>query len=290
MKKTIIIALGVSLMFLLNGCKSDASIKDGASQSVSKGTGNGYDLKFNLKPGTSYFFKSEIEQNTETMGMKSKSEIDATYSYLVKGAKDGNLILEVIYDKMEGSVEAMGSKTKYSSDDKGAGSGVYGAFVGKPLNITVTKTGKIISIDNVDFLNNSKGFSKDDLTQSMGMSMDIYPDHPVKIGDSWTKETESKFQNLSMKLISNYKLVSVAANVATLQMSGEIKMDQNVKAQEGMQMKLGGSQEGVLKIDISSGMAISGDLNQKIKGELNMQGNAMPLSMDSKIKLSGTEK
>lgn len=250
-------------------------------------------LEFNLKPGTTYTYKSEVDQKIEAMGMGSSSYVESEYSYHVKESKDGNITMETTYDKMKMKMKTMGMNVTISSEDDTKESKALREMVGKPFAMTVDKSGNIINIENFDFIDKSDAVNEQDLKNMMETSLNIYPDHPVKIGDEWVKETKTDFQNFKMNIRSTYKLVAVDGNIATLEFNGDINMNEgdNKEMKNGdMEMNMKGTQKGNIEVDIPTGMAVKGAITQDIKGEMKMQGQTVPMSIESKIKMNGKVK
>lgn len=251
--------------------------------------GQSVDLKFRLQAGSSYVYTADVKQDINSMGMKSTNNIFSEYTYAVTEAGSGNVKMNVSYDKMRMEMDMNGQKTNISSEQDDENAKSFKALIGKPFSMEISPEGKIISIDGWEELGKSANIKTDDIKQMMESSINFYPEKPVKVGESWTKETSSNMQMFKMNIKSTYTLKEIKGDVAILDTKANISMlpDESMKS---MEMKMEGGMEGEMQVDIPSGLAISGNLTQDIKGTMTMQGQSMPLSIKSKITMSGKKK
>lgn len=293
MKKTIQLSAMAAMLMAASastGCNSsDSKSESGASKSG--GSGEAHDLKFNLKPGTAYTYDMDVMQNIEAAGTTSTNNLYSKYTFNVKEATEGNSKMEVVYDLMRMEVKSMGKTIKMSSEDQETESQAFRDMVNKPFSMTVSPQGKVVSIDGWESIDKNGAMKADDLKQSMETSLNIFPDKPVKVGDSWKKEASMTMQMFKLNMSSTYTLTEVKGNTATISMDSDIKMAQdNQAASNGMNMDLKGTQKGKIDVELNTGMTLSGTITQEIKGEMQVQGQKMPMSIKSDIKISGKQK
>lgn len=293
MKKTIQLSAMAAMLMAASasiGCGSSDS-KGGSEASKTAGSGDTYDLKFNLKPGTAYTYDMDVMQNIEAAGTTSTNNLYSKYTFNVKEASGGDSKMEVVYDLMRMEVKSMGKTIKMSSEDQTTESQAFRDMVNKPFSMTVSPQGKVISIDGWEGIDKNGAMKADDLKQSMETSLNIFPDKPVKVGDTWKKEASMTMQMFKLNMSSTYTLTEVKGNTATISMESDIKMGQDNKAAaNGMNMDLKGTQKGKIDVELNTGMSLSGTITQEIKGEMQVQGQKMPMSIKSDIKISGKQK
>lgn len=293
MKKTIQLSAMAAMLMAASastGCNSSDS-KSESGTSKSGGSGEAHDLKFNLKPGTAYTYDMDVMQNIEAAGTTSTNNLYSKYTFNVKEATEGNSKMEVVYDLMRMEVKSMGKTIKMSSEDQETESQAFRDMVNKPFSMTVSPQGKVVSIDGWESIDKNGAMKADDLKQSMETSLNIFPDKPVKVGDSWKKEASMTMQMFKLNMSSTYTLTEVKGNTATISMDSDIKMAQdNQAASNGMNMDLKGTQKGKIDVELNTGMTLSGTITQEIKGEMQVQGQKMPMSIKSDIKISGKQK
>lgn len=290
MKKTIqLTAMAAMLLTASVSCNSSDN-KNGAA-SGKTGSGDTYDLKFNLKPGTTYNYDMDVKQNVEAAGNSSTNNLYSKYTFNVKEGAEGNSKMEVIYDVMRTEMKSMGNTIKMSSEDQTPESQGFRDMVNKPFTMTVSPEGKVVSIDGWENIDKNGAMKAEDLKQSMETSLNIFPNKTVKVGDTWKKDAAMSMQMFKMNISSTYTLTEVKGNTATITMDSEIKMGQDGNAQSnGMTMDLKGTQKGKIDVELSTGMTLSGNITQDIKGEMQAQGQKMPMSIKSEIKITGKQK
>jgi hypothetical protein len=62
-----------------------------------------------------------------------------------------------------------------------------------------------------------------------------------------------------------------------------------MKPGAGMEGKLGGTQSGVLLVDVKTGMPVSSDMTQNLKGNMKMQGVNLDMDLTTRIKMAVKE-
>lgn len=292
MKKTIQLSAMAAMLLAASAsisCNSSDN-KNGAANGKS-GSGDTYDLKFNLKPGAAYIYDMDVKQNVEAAGNASTNNLYSKYTFNVKEAAEGNSKIEVVYDLMRMEMKSMGNTIKMSSEDQTPEAQGFRDMVNKPFSMTVSPSGKVVSIDGWESIEKSGAMKSEDLKQSMETSLNIFPDKAVKIGDTWKKDAAMSMQMFKMNISSTYTLTEVKGNIATITMDSEIKMGQDNNTQtNGMTMEMKGTQKGKMDVELNTGMTLTGNITQDIKGEMQVQGQKMPMNIKSEIKITGKQK
>jgi hypothetical protein len=109
----------------------------------------------------------------------------------------------------------------------------------------------------------AKQFNAKTITDMMQQSFNIFPDKPVKIGDSWVKNIDTKGNNPN-KLTNTYTVKSINNNEITLSLQSQVD---NLGASD--EVKLKGTQQGTLIVEIRTGMIVRSEITQDLAGVSN---------------------
>ncbi len=115
----------------------------------------------------------------------------------------------------------------------------------------------------------------------------MYPDKPVKIGESWTAKAKVNVSNMDMLINYKYKLIGVKNGIADIDLDGII--DGKGKMKQGtveIDVNMKGSQKGMLTIKLDDGYMQSGTYKMDIKAEMEMMGQKIPMTIKSDYTLS----
>ncbi len=126
----------------------------------------------------------------------------------------------------------------------------------------------------------------------MQQSLNIFPDHPVKPGDTWKKSYTMSMGVMGMTIDNEFKLTSVSGNTAHLDVNAKIKgggasTDPEMK---NMTINLNGDQKGTMDVEVATGLVTDSKLKQSIKGDISMMGMKMPMNINSDIHLSAKKR
>src|SRR5262245_9916719 len=175
-------------------------------------------LGFNLVVGETYYHvmrsdskvKQEIGGQENTINMSTSGKL----AFNIVGLKDSVYEMSVTYQKLSMTMTSPAGNTTASSEkkeDDDIMSQILGAFVDKPFLMTMTKTGTIVGVKNLDsvFERALEKFTqlspeqkvqlKDQLMGSYGekalkgnfeLVTAIFPYVPVERGSTWTRKTK----------------------------------------------------------------------------------------------------
>lgn len=292
MKKLISYLIVPALLF--------AACKGGGSATNSDGSIN---LKFNFQKGSKYKYvvknSQMIKESIMGQSMEVNQDMDMTSSYEVSAAEGDNKKLTVTYDKiaMKQKNAMAGMDMNYDSDDKEHSNpmlSTLGDMLHKPFSMTVTDKGEVVAVDGFDKLMPASGkaiMSDSAIRDMMQQAFYIYPQKPVKPGDTWTNSYAMSLQVMKMKTENNFKLVSVNNGIAHVEMNSTISTAPGTGGPEmkDVKMELNGTQTGSMDIDINTGMLISSKLKQQITGNIETQGMKMPMSISTDVNVAGTK-
>ena len=287
----------------------------------SKSSGDAVDLKFNLEKGKSYEYtmKTHFDMDMEMMGKKMNTGGDMDFGFNMKVNDvdaQGNRMLSSTYDVIRFKMNAMGMDMGYDSKNVGDTtkenmmSGmfrkIFAGMLGKTFKMTMSQKGEISKIeglqemvqsmsDHLDIPENMKAqmqkqmqqsFSDDQIKQSFEQGFGFYPDKPVKVGDSWTKNMTRNMNNMSMNMDSKYSVKEVNEKTVVLDITGVIKAGgKDSSATAGMDMK--GDSKGTMEIERSTGMAKKGTMDMTIK--ITAPGMSSPMNMKSTVIIEGKQ-
>jgi hypothetical protein len=274
------------------------------------------ELALNLEKNKDYkqlnVAKVDITQNmmgqSFDIGMTMKSSI----TYKVDEIKDTIYDISAHYDslsmKMESSMFNMTANSE-SSDAANPLTGMMSGMTNKPFNIQLTKHGKIESVSNVENLFQTdnplvqaqaeqlksqlkSAFGEESVKGNLQLSTDIFPDHPVKIGDSWViNSTQSS--TFKINFTTTYTLVEKTDDYYLIKGNSIIATPDSVDYIEtngmSMQTSMNGTMNSEIKINKETGWPIESKLKQNMSGVSKVKGNAgMPDGMEISMKISSS--
>ncbi|MCX6226542.1 MAG: DUF6263 family protein [Bacteroidia bacterium] len=207
-------------------------------------------LTYKMSPGLSFTMKTEgsTEIKTDQMGqvitVEMNSSAEALY-HTIDGTKDGIADIEQEYKAMKQSAKStMGeNETDFSS------------WIGKKVQFNLSQQGALSNFRGFDLLPEitsavGEKVNGDLIRESMKNQFFELPDHPVKIGESWTVKTN----------------INIPYGGSTL------KQEENTIYKASEKVEKNGLV--CLKIDFSS--------TAKLTGVLEQQGNQLELTRDTK--------
>jgi len=225
---------------------------------------------------------------------------------------DGNTSMLTTYKSMKMNQNMSTVSIVYDSENPEkntppGSSSMYDAIIGHESTITFNKKGKMISMTGNDKLldkmiaNTPEGASKEQMKaglkaqfgeeamkSSYGNLTNFYPNHPVKVSDSWIRN-DTLSGTIGMIMNIEYTLTSRKEGKAYLSLDGTVSPNSAAKGMEmmGMKMKysLGGSIKGEIIVDEKTGWADKTEIIQDLKGDVQMSGELIG-SMNTEMEMS----
>lgn len=302
----ILTAASFIAIVLLSGCNGTSS---------SGKTADGYILKFNLSKGTrfNYTINMDMNMNETVMGkpLAVKNNMIVGYDFDVTGDSSGWKTVGATISRIAMNMNANGMSVNYDSDVPDTASAnnpmailgkVLGAMKGGEFSFTINEKGEVgevrgmnemiqnmiakANIPNSDMVMQSvgKSFDADNFKQNIQQSFDIYPDKPVKIGDSWTKTLNLNSGGISMLSNNTFTLQSVNGDDAILKVDSKISSGADSAATMGVKVSTTGNIDGTTTVDLPTGLSKEGNMNMKMNMQINSQGMNIPMDMDIKMK------
>jgi hypothetical protein len=256
-----------------------------------KGSEGGLALKLNLKKGDVMQVETKIEQEVETEAMGNKMTIRQNFLFDFETLVDdinsaGNYVIRNTYKRVKLSQNIPGiGENVLDTDDPSASKGaavalmepILKALVGKSFIIEMTPRGQVVKTD----MSEIKGHNGlDDISDNSNLS-DLaveYPDKPLRPGDTWeaVREVSGK---MPMRIITQYTLREIKDGLAILDMKSEIKP-------HGDQVKVSGTMDGTMQVDVNTGWTRESRLNQNMQMTVSQGGIEMPMKMASVISMT----
>ena len=268
-------------------------------------------LSFNPEKGKKYEYQTEMIQKVKqsVMGQEIPVEMEMNMTYLmeIKDKTPQEIRMQVTYREVAYILSNPMMKMGYDSKNPVENpsemdqmlSDIFGVLIDKPFIIVIAPDGSVNSVTGLDAIAESMGnaagdgqiavqiaaqlkqqFSDAALKNMFEHSFKIYPTNAVKVGDSWNMESTMVMNNMNANYKARYTLKEVSKNTATIAVDSDIEMEMG----EGMEGKLVSTQSGTMLVDIKTGISVSGEVTQNIKGTIKAQGFDIQMDMNNKTK------
>ena len=258
----------------------------------------------NLTKGSIYYMVSTGTSTiSQTMnGQENQVSLSLSFrmAFKVTDIIDTIYKMEVSYQTLDmrvntphGTVD-MDSRKNDSTDIPSL---IVTAMMDKPFNITISKTGKIKSVENVENMISGvfnsfpqidtakKKQIKAEFLQSFGakafkgnleIGTSIFPARPVLKNDKWLSKTKLESMMVA-QMETTYQLTDITDSYYQIHGDGTITTDDNATASmmEGLPIKykLAGTMVSDIKVDKVTGWVTELKLKQLIKGNIEIEDN-----------------
>jgi len=243
------------------------------------------DLKYNVQKGDQYNYSINLDQdvsfqtNGQTMALNQKMMFVTTSA--VTEENSDSLTMKISIDRIKMTQGIFGMEITYDSDDSTTLQNPMAAKIAESMSDMIDKSyiqvmdtrGNILRTDMSDL-------TSDDVANNLnsGTQFGIYPDHPVKAGDSW--ETDIKpLKGSDMKVHGKYTLMKISGHEATIQFEGTLSAN-NV---QDMDMKLSGTQKGQMLVNVKTGWLIESTIDQEMTLDIEQNGQKFPAAISGTI-------
>jgi len=271
-------------------------------------------LSFNPEKGKKYEYQTEMIQSIKqnVMGQEIPVEIEMSTKYLmeIKDKTSQETTMHLTYEEMAYIISSPMMKMGYDSKNPVENpseidqmlSKMFDQLIGQSIVVLIAPNGSVKSVTGMDVIgaNMANALAGDNqMTAQLGAQMKqqfndanmnnmfeqsfkFYPDNPVKVGNSWDLENTMMMNNVNTGSKTKYTLKSVNRNIAAIAVEGEIEMNMGA----GMEGKVTGTQAGAMTVDAKTGLPLSGEVSQNMKGALKVQGMDVQMEMTTKTKTS----
>lgn len=269
-----------------------------------------YTLKFNPADGSKYEvltnMKTKTFQNVMGQDMEFNMDYDINMSYNIKNEGDYKR-LSMIYDRLKMSMNVMGQSVNMDShdpDSSNVASKAFKALQGQTVQVVLTPQGKVVKVEGSEEIMGKLGtdemqqqtikgiLGEDAMKNLMEQSFGFYPGNPVKTGDSWTSTFTLKSPYVIFAT-TTYTLVKVEGPKAFINTVSSLKTDSTSKmTSNGVEMNLDltGDVSGTTEVDIETGMPLATTVKQTLKGNIEVQGQKIPMASSIDIQIAVTKK
>jgi hypothetical protein len=268
---------------------------------------NKYTLEYNLEKGKTYKQLIDMEMNMEMnfmeqdmkMGMDTK--MNTYYKVIDKENDVYNIQMTFQKIKMDMTTPmpfSIDSDLPESSSNKNIG--IIKSLTGIPIDIQLTKQGKVTSVKGIDKLvekldamNNeqfkqmfSQQFSEKMIQQTIEQSSAYFPGKPVAIGDSWKVAINVNSNGIGIINNMDLTLKQVVDNVATLELTGILATPEGgaVTKINGVDTKvlMDREQSGTIQLNTKTGWIVRSEITQKSKQNIEFMGKTMQQDIEMK--------
>jgi len=268
-------------------------------------------LFLNLEKGKEYRqsinSKATIIQDINGQKINIVMTIKGVLTFEVKSITNSGYSMNTKYDKLSMSMQMPQGEMEFSSENNDPNdifSNIFSAMTNENFELTMSKTGKITELKNIEVLWETainkfeqlnemqkeqiraqimNAYGAEALKGNIEMVTAIYPDKTVSKGDVWTINTKLE-SGMSSKMTTEYEFVESTSEYVLIKGNSKIETEDKDAYIEtnGMPMRydLSGSMISDIKIDKNSGWIIKADINQEIKGDAYIKENPqMPNGM-----------
>ena len=276
-------------------------------------------LSFNPQKGAKYEYQTEMIQISKNaaMGQEMTSETEISMKYLMEVVEKSTDEIQTVFTYQDISYIITSPMMKMGYDSKNTIENpsdmdkileqIFSTLIGKPFTLTIAPDGSVKSVTGMDAIaenmSQSVGndqiaaqltvaikqqFSEDAIKRVFEQSLKIYPDNPVKVGNSWNVNNAIEISGMGTNTKTKYTLKAVKKDMADIAVEStlDLKPGAGMPGAEGL---LTGTQNGSMVVEIKTGMPVSSDLTQIVKGSLKMQGIDILMDMTTKSKMSTKE-
>jgi len=275
------------------------------------------DMKLDLEKGKEYIQKTQVENvlKRTMQGQVMESNQTQSSAIIVEMLEDNGKTdtYKIEYGVIDMSSSMMGQSQSFTSDTTSLEtvdpmSAMLAGMTGKEFKAKITEKGRVEEVMDLGELVKvatanlpggpataeimSESLGDNGFTKNIELTTDIFPDKPVKVGDSWTKE---QFTSTGLPIVANttYTLKSVDNGTAVVDVTAKLETDPgNASTQiQGMDATqyFDGERTGTLNVEVASGWVTSGTLQDDIVGSITIApGAQVPDGMTIPIEMSNT--
>ena len=306
MKKVILIISTTVLFTAFISCNSGGSKTSSAS-------GDAIVLKFNLNKGIKFDYAMvmtmNMDQNVMGNAMHITNKVKIGYVFEVTNDSAGWKTVNSTIDKIGMNVNAGAVNINFDTDSAMADTAgpaammgkVFGAMKGGQFSFTMNEKGQVGEVRGMKEMmerimekentpngqmimqNMGKAFDENNFKQNISQSFAVYPDKPVKPGESWTKTLNINSNGIPMRSENTYTLQSVDGDKANLKVTSKISSADSTT--DNAVSGLTGTMDGTSSYEISTGMLVSGDMDMKMN--IKTQQQPTPMAVNIKMTMTG---
>ncbi len=271
-------------------------------------------FRFNPPVGAAYDITMQMDMDQKVMGQNNKIGLTTTYNMHIKGLDTGVYDLHMKYNHFRMSMNAGGMDMEIDTDKPSATppntedptgmmvammNRVFSGIKGQSFSMKLSEGGEISDIKGLENIvramidsmglppeaqaqvsaSLSDQFNENDIRNSFQTAYSIYPNKPIKVGESWTRTASVKGKT-PMMIDSKYTVKAIENGIATLNVTStfsplEKEGDSNIK----------GTQEGEMQVELATGITTDAKLNQ----QFTMETQGVPVEMKSLVTIKSKQ-
>jgi hypothetical protein len=283
-------------------------------------------LRYRLQEGQSYALRMKTEQKITQSLLGQEIAINQTLGldmrYDIQDVDpQGNMTAQVTIEALRYRMESPMGNIEYDSQKPASAdptAQAFGALVGANFTMKFSPTGQVLEVSGVEEMMESvldrldlAGMSQDQFRQSFGQWFDekglvqatglntaLYPDYPIAVGETWSKETSGPgMMAVGLNMQNTWTLRSCQGGVCTIGVSTTVQTLPGAAPLEMMGIQVSydfsGNQTGTMEVDQASGWVIHAELQQKLDGKVAVKGGGQgipsgmnwPIAIESVVTL-----
>lgn len=273
-----------------------------------------YLLKQAFPVGKKYAYSINSDQiiSQKADGKESNyiQNIGTDYTFEIAEVKALDKNIKVVYNRIKIKSAGMGNELILDSDTEEAGKpNPFAGLKNASFNMLISSDGSIKSVSGVDKMVNdmvtkittdtaqiravkaslAKQFNADVIKQTMESALKIFPQKPVKIGDSWIISSKVNI-TMPIESVVTYTLKEVKGNVAVLSIKGNLLSKGDFESLGiKMQTDLKGLNMGDAQVDLTTGMILNSHTRLELYGKMNAAGSVSDFELEGITKITGKE-
>jgi hypothetical protein len=237
-------------------------------------------LKFNLPKGKTYDFNMVFDAKQEVNGQEMNNHMRFNYDMQVVNETNKVKTIKTTYKRIDMTMAVGTNKMEFSSE-KGATaafdplqivSKMFSVIKGKSFTMNVNENGEITEVKGFEEIGEAmvkemnvpeaskaqmldqfkSQFNDETVKETFGQAFNIYPDKPVKVGDTWQKTVTSK----SGPVTTTYTVQEIK--------DGKVKLFARSKSPIDIKT--------TMHVNAKTGLVMDANINQKRGGERKMTG------------------
>ena len=273
-----------------------------------------YVLKQNFPIGKKYDFTLISDQviNQQMAGHRTSlsQNIGTEYLFDIRNGDGQEKNIEVTYKHIFMKSKGMGNQMEMDSED--ADTTKENSFRGlkdATFNMVMMPNGTLKSVTGVEQMVNTmvermkadslmkikikaslnQQFNAEGMKHTLESSLKIYPDQPVKVGDSWTVDTKMQL-TMPVETITKYTLTEVKDDIAFLKINGTLLSKGSFQSMGNkIDTDLSGTNVGDAELDIKTGLILKSHLRMELTGKMQTGGQNIDFELQGINKIVGKE-
>ena len=240
-------------------------------------TTKAYTLAMRMKSGDKFTQASDVKTlvEMETMGEKLNMRIQERAEFEVIAGDTNNRLLKITYTQL-----LLHTDKALPGQDAGDTSAnqINDRIKGKSVILKLGNGNEITEVSGLDDIfadspstqsdeDVKRFFEKEELNNTFGMMLSMYPEKPVKEGESWNKTTTLGISGFNLRVNRTYTLQSVKNNIAVITFEG-VFVNDDLKKPDSLPLSITmqGSHSGDIQVNMENGYMIKAHFKVDAKG------------------------